>query len=176
VASVMWFFLLNPNVGIVANWIGGVAKNPGLLQDPDTSLWAMSASSIWANLGFTFIVVTAGLQSVPRDLYESAYVDGANGFTRFTNVTLPMISPTLLFASVVLTSRAFQSFGEIDLLTGGGPKGRTTTLTFLAYGSGLPTSGDDGLRATVSILLFLVLLVLSLIQFRGLERRVHYGN
>jgi len=176
VASVMWFFLLNPNVGIVANWIGGVAKNPGLLQDPDTSLWAVSASSIWANLGFTFIVVTAGLQSVPRDLYESAYVDGANGFTRFTNVTLPMISPTLLFASVVLTSRAFQSFGEIDLLTGGGPKGRTTTLTFLAYGSGLPTSGDDGLRATVSILLFLVLLVLSLIQFRGLERRVHYGN
>ena len=176
VASVMWVFLLNPNIGIVADWIGGVAKNPGLLQDPDTALWAVSASSIWANLGFTFIVVTAGLQSVPRDLYESAYVDGANGFTRFTNVTLPMISPTLLFASVVLTSRAFQSFGEIDLLTGGGPKGRTTTLTYLAYGSGLPTSGDDGLRATVSILLFFVLLVLSLVQFSGLERRVHYGN
>ena len=176
VASVMWFFLLNPNVGVVANWIGGVAKSPGLLQDPSTALWAVSASSVWANLGFTFIVVTAGLQSVPKDLYESAYVDGAGGFMRFTNVTLPMISPTLLFATVVLTGRAFQSFGEVDLLTAGGPKGTTTTLTYLAYGSGLPTSNDDGLRATVAILLFFVLLVLSLVQFRGLEKKVHYGN
>lgn len=176
VASVMWFFLLNPNVGIVADWIGGVAKTPGLLQNEGTALWAVSASSIWANLGFTFIVITAGLQSVPKDLYESAYVDGANGFTRFTNVTLPMISPILLFVTVVLTARAFESFGEIDLLTGGGPKGSTTTLTYLAYGRGLPTSSDDGLRATVSVLVFFVLLILALVQFRGLEKRVHYGN
>jgi len=77
---------------------------------------------------------------------------------------------------VVLTTRAFQSFGEVDLLTGGGPLGKTTTLTFLAYGSGLPTSNDDGLRATVSVLLFAVLLALALVQFRGLEKRVHYGN
>lgn len=176
VASVMWFFLLNPNVGIVSEWLGGVAKTPGLLQSPGTALWAVSASSIWANLGFTFIVVTAGLQGVPKDLYESAYVDGANGLTRFTNVTLPMISPVLLFITVVLTARAFESFGEIDLLTGGGPKGKTTTLTYLAYGRGLPTAGDDGLRATVSVLVFFVLLVLALVQFRGLEKRVHYGN
>ncbi len=176
VASVMWFFLLNPNVGVLAEWIGGVAKTPGLLQQPGWAIWAVSASSIWANLGFTFIVVTAGLQGVPKDLYESAFVDGAGAFTRFTNVTLPMISPTLLFASVVLTTRAFQSFGEIDLLTAGGPKGETSTLTYLAYGSGLPTSNDDGLRATVSVLLFVVLLVLALVQFRGLEKRVHYGN
>lgn len=176
VASVMWFFLLNPNVGVLAEWIGGVAKTPGLLQQPGWAIWAVSASSIWANLGFTFIVVTAGLQGVPKDLYESAFVDGAGAFTRFTNVTLPMISPTLLFASVVLTTRAFQSFGEIDLLTAGGPKGETSTLTYLAYGSGLPTSNDDGLRATVSVLLFFVLLVLALVQFRGLEKRVHYGN
>ncbi|MCX6540471.1 MAG: sugar ABC transporter permease [Actinobacteria bacterium] len=176
VASVMWFFLLNPNVGVLSEWIGGIAKTPGLLQDPRSALWAVSASSIWANLGFTFIVVTAGLQGVPKDLYESAYVDGAGGFSRFTNVTLPMISPTLLFATVVLTTRAFQSFGEVDLLTEGGPLGKTTTLTYLAYGSGLPTSNDDGLRATVSVLLFAVLLALALVQFRGLEKRVHYGN
>ncbi|CAB4882249.1 unannotated protein [freshwater metagenome] len=176
VASVMWFFLLNPNVGVLAEWIGGRAKTPGLLQSEGLALWAVSASSIWANLGFTFIVVTAGLQGVPKDLYESAYVDGAGGMRRFTNVTLPMISPTLLFATVVLTTRAFQSFGEIDLLTAGGPKGETTTLTYLAYGSGLATSNDDGLRATVSVLLFAVLLVLALVQFRGLEKRVHYGN
>ena len=176
VASVMWFFLLNPNVGVLADWIGGVAKTPGLLQSPSTALWAVSASSIWANLGFTFIVVTAALQSVPKDLYESAYVDGAGGFTRFTNVTVPIISPVLLFVTVVLTARAFEGYGEIDLLTGGGPKAKTTTITYLAYGKGLPTSIDDGLRATVTVLLFFVLLVLALVQFRGLEKRVHYGN
>lgn len=179
VASVMWFFLLNPQVGVVADLLGGVfpvLKSPGLLQDEGTALWAVSASTIWANLGFTFLVVTAGLLGVPKDLYESAFVDGASGWLRFTNVTLPMISPVLLFVSVVLTTRVFQGFGEIELLTAGGPKATTTTITYLAYGQGLPTSGDDGLRATVSILLFLVMLVLALVQFRGLEKRVHYGN
>ncbi|MCU1394789.1 MAG: Glycerol-3-phosphate transporter permease [Ilumatobacteraceae bacterium] len=176
VASVMWFFLFNPNIGVLADIFGGVFKTPGLLQDPSTALFAVSASSIWANLGFTFIVITAGLQSVPKDLYESAYVDGANGWGRFTNVTLPMISPVLLFVTVVLTARAFESFGEIDLLTAGGPQNKTTTLTYLAYGKGLPTASDDGLRATVSVLVFFVLLILALVQFRGLEKRVHYGN
>ena len=176
VSSVMWFFLLNPNVGVLADLFGGVAKTPGLLQNQGTALWSVSASSIWANLGFTFIVITAGLQSVPKDLYESAYVDGANGFGRFTNVTLPLISPVLLFVTVVLTARAFESFAEIDLLTQGGPKGATTTVTYLAFGRGLATSSDDGLRSTVSVLVFFVLLILALVQFRGLEKRVHYGN
>ena len=88
VASLMWYFLMNPSVGILADWIGGTAKNPGLLNDDDTALWAVAISSIWANLGFTFIVVVAGLQSIPADLYESAYVDGAGGWMRFTNVTV----------------------------------------------------------------------------------------
>ena len=95
------------------------------------------ALSIWAGLGFTFIIMTAALQSIPRELYESAFVDGAGGWRRFTNVTLPMLSPTLLFVVVVTTSRAFQAYGEIDLLTGGGPNsaGRPTeTVTYLIYG------------------------------------------
>ena len=176
VASLMWFFLLNPSVGVVADWIGGVANNPGLLRDEGTALWAVAVSSIWANLGFTFIVVTAGLQSIPAELYESAYVDGASGWTRFTNVTLPMLGPTLLFAGVVLTSRAFQSYGEFDLLTGGGPNGATTSITYLIYGNNSIIKANSGLQAAVAVLLFLVLLVLSLLQIRGLDKRVHYGN
>ena len=176
VASLMWFFLLNPSVGVLADWIGGVAKDPGLLRDESTALWAVAVSSIWANLGFTFIVVTAGLQSIPADLYESAYVDGAGGWMRFSNVTIPMLGPTLLFAGVVLTSRAFQSYGEFDLLTGGGPNGSTTSLTYLVYGNNSIIKNNDGLQAAVAVLLFLVLLVLSVLQIRGLERRVHYGN
>lgn len=176
VASLMWFFLLNPSVGVLADWIGGVAKSPGLLRDEDTALWAVALSSIWANLGFTFIVVTAGLQSIPAELYESARVDGAGGWMRLTNVTVPMLGPTLLFAGVVLASRAFQSYGEFDLLTGGGPDGSTTSLTYLVYGNNSIIKSNDGLQAAVAVLLFVVLLVLSLLQIRGVERRVHYGD
>ena len=176
VASLMWFFLLNPSVGVVAEWIGGVAKNPGLLRDEGTALWAVAVSSIWANLGFTFIVVTAGLQGIPAELYESAYVDGAGGWTRFSNVTVPMLGPTLLFVGVVLTSRAFQSYGEFDLLTGGGPAGSTTSLTYLVYGNNSIIRNNSGLQAAVAVLLFLVLLVLSVLQLRGVERRVHYAD
>ncbi len=176
VASLMWFFLLNPSVGVLAEWIGGVAKNPGLLRDEGTALWAVAISSIWANLGFTFIVVTAGLQSIPADLYESAYVDGAGGWMRFSNVTIPMLGPTLLFVGVVLTSRAFQSYGEFDLLTGGGPNGSTTSLTYLVYGNNSVIKSNSGLQAAVAVLLFGVLLALSVLQIRGVERRVHYGD
>lgn len=176
VASLMWLFLLNPSIGVLADWIGGTAKNPGLLRSEDTALWAVAVTSIWANLGFTFIVVTAGLQSIPAELYESAFVDGAGGWMRFTNVTVPMLGPTLLFAGVVLTSRAFQSYGEFDLLTGGGPNGSTTSLTYLIYGDNSIIRNNSGLQAAVAVLLFVVLLVLSLIQLGFIERRVHYAD
>ena len=98
----------------------------------------MAISSVWAGLGFSFIIVTAALQSVPRELHESALVDGAGSFRRFCHVTLPMISPTLLFLTVVLTTRALQTYGEISLLTGGGPNdGKskvTTNIPYLIYG------------------------------------------
>ena len=176
VASLMWFFLLNPSVGLLADWIGGTAKNPGLLNDPDTALWAVALSSVWANLGFTFIVITAALQSVPAELYESAFVDGAGGWRRFTNVTVPMLGPTLLFIVVVLTSRAFQAYGEFDLLTGGGPRNTTTSVTYLIYGTNSIVRNDEGLKAAVAVLLFLMLLIVSILQFRGVSKRVHYDG
>lgn len=183
VASLMWLFLLQPSIGVLSNigWLGRlfpVVKEPGLLMDEGTALSAVAFSSIWANLGFSFIIVTAGMQSIPRELYESAFVDGAGGLRRFTNVTLPLLSPTLLFLSVVLISRAFQAYGEIDLLTGGGPQrtDSTTTVTYLIYGSQSVIRRQPGLQATSAVLLFVVLLLLSLVQFRGFERRVHYGG
>jgi sn-glycerol 3-phosphate transport system permease protein len=176
VASLMWFFLLNPSVGLLADWIGGTAKNPGLLNDPDTALWAVALSSVWANLGFTFIVITAALQSVPAELYESAFVDGAGGWRRFTNVTVPMLGPTLLFIVVVLTSRAFQAYGEFDLLTGGGPRNTTTSVTYLIYGTNSIVRNDEGLKAAVAVLLFMMLLIVSILQFRGVSKRVHYES
>jgi sn-glycerol 3-phosphate transport system permease protein len=94
----------------------------------------------------------------------------------WANATVPLLGPTLLFVVVVLTIRALQTYAEIDILTGGGPEGdRTTTVTYLIYGSKSIISFDTGLQATVAVLLFFIMLVVSLIQFRGLERRVHYG-
>ena len=110
VASLMWLFLLQPSVGALANmeWFSTIfpsVKDPGWLQDPDTALFAVGMSNVWKNLGFTFILVTAGLQSIPRDLHEAAAVDGAGGIRRFWSITVPMLGPTLLFVVVVAIDR-----------------------------------------------------------------------
>jgi sn-glycerol 3-phosphate transport system permease protein len=182
VASLMWWFLLQPDVGVLTNigWIEDlfpVVSSPGLLRDPGTALVSVAATSIWANLGFTFILITAGLQGIPRDLHEAAVVDGAGGVRRFWSVTLPLLGPTLLFVVIVLTARAFQVYGEIDLLTDGGPRPQdsTTTLTYLIYGGDSIINNNDGLQAAVAVLLFLVMLVVSLFQLAGVSRRIHYA-
>jgi ABC-type sugar transport system permease subunit len=182
VASLMWLFLLQPDVGALANvsWLADtfpVLKSPGLLRDPDTALTSVAVSRIWASLGFTFLLITAGLQGIPRDLHEAAAVDGAGGVRRFWSITLPMLGPTLIFVLVVLTTQAFQAYGEVDLLTRGGPRpeNSTTTITYLTYGTDSIINNDIGLQSAVAVLLFLVLLVLAAIQIVALGRRVHYA-
>jgi sn-glycerol 3-phosphate transport system permease protein len=175
VASLMWLVLFNPSIGVLTRLLPfHVLKSPGVLNDPTWALPAVSLTSVWANLGFTFIVVTAGLQSIPAELYESAELDGAGGWRRFTDVTLPMLSPTLLFATVVLTIGAFQAYGQIDILTEGGPGDSTRVLVYSIYGKASPIGGNPGVQAATAILLFGVLFVLSLVQFTVLERRAHY--
>ncbi len=183
VASLMWLFLLQPSVGVLSNvgWIADlfpIVKDPGLLSDPSTALWSIAISSVWANLGFTFILVTAGLQSIPDELHEAAAIDGASGTRRFWSITLPMLGPTLLFVVIVLTTRAFQAYGEPDLLTDGGPRptNPTTTITYLTYGKNSIIATNAGLQAASAVLLFVVMLVLTVIQLRLTTRRVHYGS
>ncbi len=179
VASLMWLFLLQPSIGALSNigWFNSIfpsVKSPGWLQDEGTALPAVALSSVWAGLGFTFILVTASLQSVPRELHEAAAVDGASGTMRFWKITVPMLAPTLLFVMIVLTTRAFQTFGEVDLLTNGGPRpgNSTTTVTYFVYGESSVIASDPGLQAGGAVLLFVILLVLSALQLRGLGRRV----
>jgi sn-glycerol 3-phosphate transport system permease protein len=182
VASLMWLFLLQPDIGVLSNigWLADlfpVIKSPGLLRDPGTALMSVAMSSIWASLGFTFLLVTAGLQGIPRDLHEAATVDGAGGIRRFWSITLPMLGPTLLFVVIVLSTRAFQAYGEIDLLTRGGPRPEysTTTITYMIYGTDSIITNDVGLQSAVAVLLFGVLLVLSVVQLVGIGRRIHYA-
>jgi ABC-type sugar transport system permease subunit len=177
VASLMFLVLLNPSIGVLTKMLPfDVLKNPGLLQDPDTALFAVALTTVWQNLGLTFIVMSAGLQSIPTDLREAALIDGARPWRSFTNVTLPLLSPTLLFVAVVLTINAFQSYGQIDLLTEGGPGDRTQVLVYSIYGTTSLIANNEGVQSATAVLLFLIVLVLSIVQFTFLDRRVHYGD
>ncbi len=176
VASVMWLTLLNPSIGIINYGLRESGITPvNWLNDTRWALPAVSLTTIWLNLGFTFIVILAGLQTIPQELHESASVDGAGAVSRFFNVTLPMLSPTLLFAVVVLTINAFESFGQIDILTQGGPLDRTNVIVYSIYTQGFRNL-NEGVAAAQGLALFVIVLGLTLAQFRFLERRVFYGG
>lgn len=172
VASVIFFTLLNPQVGLVNYWLGRQGGQ-SLLQDPTWALPMVSLVTIWQNLGFTFILMSAALQSIPDELLEAARIDGANAVRTFFRVTLPLLSPTIFFAVVVGTIAAWQAFGQIDLLTQGGPLGETNTLTYFIFTTFFERT-NEGKAAVLAIALFAIVLVLTLIQLRFLERRVHY--
>jgi sn-glycerol 3-phosphate transport system permease protein len=173
VASLIFFTLLNSQIGLLNYWLGrGSALSP--LDDPKWALIAVASVTVWQNLGLSFILMSAGLQSVPDELLEAARVDGAGVWSRFRNVTLPMLSPTLFFASVVGGILAFRAFGQIDLLTQGGPPHAHTNVLIYALYTSVFQEGDDGKAAVYAIALFVITLVLTLIQLRLLERRVQY--
>ena len=168
VASVVFLVLINPQVGYFRD-VGFFS-----LSDPDTALRGIALSSVWQNLGLSFIIVLAGLQAVPDEIYEAAALDGYGPIRRFFRVTLPLISPTLMFLVVVLVIFAFQAFAQVDILTGGGPAGATETLVFKIFYSQDPINQGDG--AVMAVGLFGITLLVTLVQFLLLERRVHYGG
>jgi sn-glycerol 3-phosphate transport system permease protein len=174
VASLLWITLLHPSLGMVNQILDSMGRDRvDFLQSSGWALVSVSAATVWQYLGFTFVVVSAGLSSIPDELLESARVDGAGAWRRFRSVTLPLLSPTLLFAVVVLTINTFQSFGPVDLLTRGGPLGSTRVLIYDIFRT---TSNDPSTAAAQAIVLFVILLVLTLVQLRVLERRVFYGD
>lgn len=176
VSALLWFVLLQPSIGVVNQFLQSIGREPvDLLNDPDRALFAVSATSVWQNLGIVFVTVIAGLQAMPEELHEAARVDGHGAWSRFRNVTIPMISPTLLFTTVVLTIRAFQTFGEIDLLTQGGPNEHTNVLTYALYTT-VYKERDPGGGAALAVVLFVIIMLLTMVQFRFLEKRVHYAN
>lgn len=174
VASLMWLTLLNPNIGLV-NYFLVEAGQPRIewLLDPDWALPAVSATTVWLNLGLAFIVILAGLQTIPDELYESARVEGASGWRLFWHVTLPMLSPTLFFVSVVGTILAFQAFGQIHILTRGGPTDATEVIVYSIWEDAFQRF-NYGVASVQAVALFVLVLGLTVVQFRFLERRVFY--
>jgi sn-glycerol 3-phosphate transport system permease protein len=165
VTSVIFLYLLHPVVGVFrVDW----------LTNPDTAMFAVSLSSIWQNMGLSFIIVLAGLQNVPDEVMEAATLDGYGPVRRLLRITLPLISPVLLFLLVVLVIFGLQAFALVDILTGGGPAGATETLVFKI--NRLVRPDNIGIGAVYAVGLFFVTLAVTALQFVILERRVHYAR
>ena len=163
VSSVIFFFLFNPAVGFFqVSW----------QSDPDMAMFAAALPAIWQNLGLAFVIVLAGLQAVPDEVMEAARLDGYGAWRRLTRITLPLISPVLMFLLVILVIYGFQAFAQIDIITKGGPGGASETLVFKIF----KQTQDYGKGAVLSVGLFFVTLVVTFFQFAILDRRVHYGD
>ena len=174
VASVVFFTLLNPEVGLLSYLFGKEGGN-GILADPHWALPAVALVTIWQNIGFTFILMSAALQSLPEDVLEASKVDGASSFVRFRQITLPLLSPILFFAAVIGVISGFQAFGQIDLLTQGGPNHATLVLIYDLYQQAFQFN-NPGYAAVLSVALFFILLLLTFVQFWFFQRRVSYGD
>jgi ABC-type sugar transport system permease subunit len=174
VAAVIFLTLLNPQVGLLSYWLGNKG-GAGVLQNPSQALPWVSIVTIWQNIGLTFILMSAALQSVPEDLLEAARVDGASSWFRFRTVTIPLLSPMIFFATIVGVITGFQAFGQIDILTRGGPNNHTLVLIYDIYQQAFQYD-NTGYAAVLSVALFAILLLLTLFQFRYLQRRVFYAR
>lgn len=173
-ASVFWMFLFHPTIGWLNQLLGTFSIDPiGWLTDPSWALLSVSISTIWMNIGFTFLILLGGLQSIDRYLYESADIDGAGYFYKLRRITIPMLSPTLFFVITVSFINAFQTFGQVDMLTRGGPQNETNVIVYSIYQEAF-MNYKHGAASVQAIILFVMILLLTLIQFKLGERKVHY--
>lgn len=174
VGALIWLLLLNPSLGLL-NYILSLIgiRGPEWLIQPATAIIAVSITTIWLTLGTNIIVLLAGLQGVPEEIYEAARLDGARGLRMFTGITVPMVSPSLFFLLVVDTIAVLQAFTQIHLLTRGGPVDATRVLVYSIYQDAFQNF-QFGYASAQAVILFLLVMALTLVQFRFVERRVHY--
>ena len=174
VAGVLWLFMFQPSLGLVARFIRtlGVDWNPLLNGTHAMTLVVMA--SVWKQISYNFLFFLAGLAAIPRAVYEAAAIDGASPTRRFWTITFPLLSPTAFFLLVVnIVYVFFDTFGIIDSVTSGGPAKATETLVYKVYSDGR-LGGDLGSSAAQSVILMFMVVALTAIQFRFIERKVTY--
>lgn len=172
--SLIWLYALNPNFGFFNYYLRQIGLDPpNWLVDKDWSMASLLFVDLWRTLGFTFIILLAGLQGVPRSLYEAAMLDGAGSGRQFVNITLPMISPTLFFVLVLNFIGAFQIFEPMFIMTNGGPANSTRSLVQHIFETGF-RSFEMGYASAMAIVVFVVIMVATLIQFALGRFWVHY--
>ena len=174
VAGILWWFMFNPSIGILSYLLGqmGIDWNHRVNTDQAMILIVLAAS--WKQISYNFLFFVAGLQSVPASLSEAAAIDGAGPLKRFFTIVVPLLSPTTFFLLIVNINYAmFDTFGIIDATTSGGPAQSTNILVYKVYADGF-LGLNIGSSSAQSVLLMLIVVVLTVIQFRYVERRVQY--
>ena len=174
VAAILWLFLFNPTLGIVAHWIQGLGIGWDPLLDAQDAMTLIVVAAVWNQISYNFLFFLAGLQSIPKSLVEAAAIDGAGPGRRFWTIVMPLLSPTTFFLLVVNVVYAFfNTFAIVDAATGGGPGSATTILVYKVYKDGFKAL-DLGSSAAQSVILMVIVILLTVVQFRYIERKVQY--
>jgi sn-glycerol 3-phosphate transport system permease protein len=174
IAAVLWLFMFHPQIGLFGRMLNGMGVEWDYKLNGGQAMLMVILASAWKQVSYNFIFFLAGLQSIPKSVLEAAAIDGARPTRRFWTITFPLLSPTTFFLLVVnLVYAFFDTFGIIDALTKGGPAKSTETLIYRAYIDGR-VNLDLGASSAQSVILMLVVIGLTAIQFRFIERRVHY--
>ncbi|MCK5923247.1 MAG: sugar ABC transporter permease, partial [Methylococcales bacterium] len=175
VTGVLFRWIYHPVVGYINYALSLIGVDgPNWLSSKEWALFAVMIAVIWRQLGFNVIIALAGIQNIDGTLYEAAKVDGANLWHRVRHITIPLLSPTLFFLLIINVINTFQVFGEINILTEGGPGGATNTLLYSIFFDAFVGTPFRGYASAQAYLLFLIMLVVSIIQFSGVGRKVHY--
>ena len=174
VAGVLWAFLFAPSIGIVTFALKGMGIEWNWIIHGDQAMLLVVMASVWKQISYNFLFFLAGLQSIPKSLIEAAAIDGAGPGRRFWTIVFPLLSPTTFFLLVVnIVYAFFETFGVIDATTQGGPAGATNILVYKVYHDGVKAA-DLGGSSAQSVVLMLIVIALTVAQFRFIERKVNY--
>lgn len=171
----VWQFLYNADAGPINMFLKsiGVANPPRWTASTTWAMPAVIIMNVWRSCGYYMIMFVSGIQAIPSHLYEAAMLDGAGGLQRFRYVTLPMLSPTMFFVSIICIINSFKVFGAIYVMTQGGPGGSTSVLVYEIYTQAF-SNFKFGFASAEALVLFLLIFIVTLIQYRGQEKWVNY--
>lgn len=173
--AAVWQLIFHPTMGPVNSFLRalGVAEPPSWFGSSKWALPSVTIVSVWKQMGYYIVIFLAGLQGVPRDLYEAADLDGANGWQKFLHVTVPMLSPVIFFASIMAVINSFKIFDMVYSLTDGGPGRATNVLVYAIYTEAF-RKYHFGTASAMAYVLFAIIMAVTLIQFKGQKKWVNY--
>jgi sn-glycerol 3-phosphate transport system permease protein len=175
IAGMLFLFLLNPAMGTLAILLRRMGLDWDPLLNGDQAMLLVVVAAAWKQVSYNFLFFVAGLQAIPKSFIEAAAIDGAGPARRFWTIIFPLLSPTTFFLLVVNVVYAFfDTFGIIHAVTGGGPAKATETLVYRVYNEGYINLNLGG-SAAQSVVLMVIVITLTVVQFKYVERQVHYG-
>ena len=174
IAGVLWVFLFSPSIGVVTHYLGQWGYGWNHMMNDNQAMALIVIASVWKQISYNFLFFLAGLQSIPRALIEAASIDGAGAWRRFWSIQLPLLSPTTFFLLVInIVYAFFDTFAIIDAATQGGPGQSTSILVYKVYQDGFKAL-DLGGSAAQSVILMFIVIALTVVQFRYVEKKVQY--